>query len=80
VNPVVVIMASELIVKGLPDDAVVIGRRKITDWLIARPPSLSRNGAGQYSKPRDSDAPGSNRPKDSTSSGSCAGSLGPDLT
>jgi Nuclease-related domain len=39
--PVIVIMASELIVKALPGDVAVVGRRQIVDWLIRRPTQLS---------------------------------------
>lgn len=41
VNPVVVIMASELIFKGSPKDVGVVGRRKIAEWLDRRDTQLA---------------------------------------
>lgn len=41
VTPVIVIMASELVVKGLPGGVAVVGRRKIVEWLTSRPTQLS---------------------------------------
>jgi Nuclease-related domain len=38
VTPVVVIMASELNIKGQPGDVVVIGRKQIVRWLSEQPP------------------------------------------
>jgi hypothetical protein len=40
VTPVVVIMASELIIKGLPSDVAVVGRKQIARWLANQPPRL----------------------------------------
>jgi hypothetical protein len=36
----VVIMASELIIKASPDDVAVVGRRKIESWLTGQPSRL----------------------------------------
>ena len=41
VNPVVVIMARELVLKGSPTQGDVVGRRKVVDWLCRRPTQLS---------------------------------------
>jgi hypothetical protein len=41
VNPVVVIMASELVLKGSPKQVDIVGRRKVVDWLSRRPTQLS---------------------------------------
>ncbi len=40
VTPVVVIMASELIVKALPSDVAVVGRKQIARWLANQPPRI----------------------------------------
>jgi hypothetical protein len=41
VNPVVVIMSDELVLKGSPKQVNVVGRRKVVDWLDRRPTQLS---------------------------------------
>jgi hypothetical protein len=41
VNPVIVIMADELVFKGSPKDVTVVGRRKVADWLERRETQLS---------------------------------------
>lgn len=40
VNPVVVIMADDLVLKGTPNQVDVVGRRKVVDWLDRRPTQL----------------------------------------
>ena len=40
VSPVIVVMASELTVKGAPEDVNVVGRKKIAKWLGSRNPVL----------------------------------------
>lgn len=45
VRPVIVIMASELRIKGSPDGVSVVGRKRITKWLTAQPATLSREDA-----------------------------------
>ena len=46
VKPVVVIMASELVFKGSPNDVNVVGRRKVADWIGRRPSHLSPDQIG----------------------------------
>jgi hypothetical protein len=41
VNPVVVIIADELVLKGSPKQVDVVGRRKVVNWLDQRPTQLS---------------------------------------
>ncbi len=40
VTPVVVIMANELVVKALPTDVAVVGRKQIARWLSSQAPRL----------------------------------------
>lgn len=43
VRPIIVIMASDLKVKGSPDGVGVVGRKRIARWLSALPPTLTRD-------------------------------------
>jgi hypothetical protein len=37
VEPIIVVMADNLTIKGQPSDVHVVGRKKIATWLMARP-------------------------------------------
>lgn len=41
VEPVIVVMAADLTIKDQPPDVHVVARKRITKWLIGRPPMLS---------------------------------------
>jgi len=41
VNPMIVIMASEIVFKGSPNDVKVIGRREVAEWIGRQNPRLS---------------------------------------
>jgi hypothetical protein len=38
--PIIVIIASELVIKGLPGDVAVVGRRRIAQWINQQPVRL----------------------------------------
>jgi hypothetical protein len=43
VRPLVVIMASDLRIKGTPQDVTVVGRKRISKWLAGQTPTLTKD-------------------------------------